>query len=134
VTDRDPLAVGLGSLISGVSYGATCVTLAAILVTIAGAFDARGDALFAGLLFAVIVAVVCGWRLTAPLENLSQRAVVCALSAFGALGLGFILTIMARQVFGLAGLIFFALLLSAAGTAGSRWAIRGRGTRQEGEA
>lgn len=131
MTERDPLAIGLGSLVCGVCYGAACVTLAVILVTIAGAFDARGDALLAGLAFGVIVATVSGWRLTDPLDNLWQRGVVCVLSVFGALGLGFILTIPARQAFGLGGLAFLALVLVAVGTAGSRWAVRGRGTRLE---
>jgi hypothetical protein len=54
------------------------------------------------------------------------------LAVFG-LSLGFILTIFARQVFGLGGLAFLAVVLAAVGTAGSRWAIRGRGTRQEGD-
>ena len=133
MTDRDPLAIGLGALAAGVSFGAACVTLAVILVTIAGAFDARGDALLAGLAFGVIVAVASGSRLSAPLDNLWQRGVVSVLSVFGALGLSFILTIPARQAFGLGGLAFLALFFGAAGMAGSRWAVRGRGTRQEAE-
>lgn len=114
----------------GVCYGAACVTVAVVVVTLAGAFDARGDALIAGLAFGIIVAAVSGWWLSGPLENIWQRGVVCVLSVFGALMLGFILTIPARQAFGLGGLAFLALVLVAIGSAGGRWAVRGRGTRQ----
>jgi hypothetical protein len=131
LTDRDPLAVGLGALICGVAFGAACVTVAVIVVTLAGAFDARGDALIAGLAFGILVAAVSGWRLAGPLDNTWQRGVVCVLSVFGALMLGFILTIPARQVFGLGGLAILALVLIATGSAGGRWSARGRGTRQE---
>ena len=116
------------------SFGAACVTLAVILVTVAGDFDARGDALLAGLIFGIIVAAVSGLRLSVPLDNLWQRGVVGMLSVFGALGFGFILTIPARQAFGLGGLVFLALIFAAIGTAGGRWAVRGRGTRSEREA
>jgi hypothetical protein len=131
VTDRDPLAIGLGSLVCGVSFGAACVTLAVIVVTLAGAFDARGDALLGGLALGILVAATCAFWLSAPLDNLWQRGVVCVLSVFGALMFGFILTIPARQAFGLGGLAVLALGLAAAGAAGGRWALRGRGTRQE---
>jgi hypothetical protein len=50
---------------------------------------------------------------------------------FGALMFGFILTIPARQAFGLGGLAVLALGLAAIGAAGGRWALRGRGTRPE---
>jgi hypothetical protein len=115
--------------VCGVSYGAACVTLALIVVTVAGAFDARGDALIALLAFGILVAAVSGWWLSGPLENIFQRGVVCILSVFGSLMLGFILTIPARQAFGLAGLALLAVVLAALGSAGARWAVRGRGTR-----
>lgn len=127
--ERDPLAIGLGSLVCGSGYGAACVTLAVIVVTLAGAFDARGDALIAGLAFGILVAAVCGWWLAGPLDNLWQRGVVCVLSVFGALMFGFILTIPARQAFGLPGLAGLTAVFVAAGSAGARWAVRGRGPR-----
>jgi hypothetical protein len=129
VTARDPLAIGLGSLASGAGFGAACVTLAVIVVTLAGAFDARGDALLAGLILGMLVAAVSGWWLAGPLDNLWQRGVVCVLAVFGALMFGFILTIPARQAFGLAGLVGLTVLFLAAGSAGARWAVRGRGPR-----
>jgi hypothetical protein len=125
------LAIGLGSLVCGVSFGAACVTLAVIVVTLAGAFDARGDALLGGLALGILVAAVCAFWLSGPLDNLWQRGVVCVLSVFGALMFGFILTIPARQAFGLGGLAVLALGLAAIGAAGGRWALRGRGTRPE---
>lgn len=128
------MAIGLGSLVCGVSFGAACVTVAVIVVTLAGAFDARGDALVAGLALGILVAAVSGWWLSGPLENIWQRGVVSVLSVFGSLMLGFILTIPARQAFGLGGLAILALVLGATGSAGARWAVRGRGTRHaEGE-
>lgn len=127
--ERDPLAIGLGALVCGVSFGAACVTVAVIIVTIAGAFDARGDALIGGLAFGILVAAASAWRLSRPLDNVWQRGVVCVLAVFGALMFGFILTIPARQAFGLGGLAMLALVLVATGSAGARWAVRGRGTR-----
>lgn len=131
--ERDPLAVGLGALVCGVAFGAACVTVAVVIVTIAGAFDARGDALIAGLGIGILVAAVSAWRLSRPLDNVWQRGVVCVLSVFGALMFGFILTIPARQAFGLGGLAMLALALVAIGSAAARWAVRGRGVREEGE-
>lgn len=133
MTDRDPLAIGLGSLVCGVAFGAACVTATLIVVTLAGAFDARGDALIAGLAVGILVAAVSAWRLSRPLDNMWQRGVVCVLAVFGALMFGFILTIPARQAFGVSGLALLALVLMVIGSAGGRWAVRGRGTRQEGE-
>jgi hypothetical protein len=133
VRERDPLAIGLGALICGAAFGAACVTLAVISVTLVGAFDARGDALLGGLTLGILVATASSWLLSGPLDNLWQRGVVCVLAVFGALMFGFILTIPARQAFGMGGLAVLTLLLLAAGAAGARWALRGRGTRQEGE-
>ena len=131
--ERDPLAIGVGALVCGASFGAACVTVAVIVVTLAGAFDARGDALLVGLVCGIVVAAISGWRLSGPLDNLWQRGVVCVLAVFGALGFGFILTIPARQAFGLGGVAILALVFGAIGTAGARWALRGRGERQVAE-
>jgi hypothetical protein len=98
-----------------------------MFVSLAGPSDARGDALIAGLAFGIAVAVVASWRLSHPLENLWQRAVVSVLAVFGALILAFLLTIPARQLMGLAGLIVLAALLLGTGIAAARWAVRGRG-------
>jgi hypothetical protein len=98
-----------------------------------GAFDARGDALLGGLTLGILVAATSGWWLSGPLDNIWQRGVVCVLAVFAALMFGFILTIPARQAFGLGGLAGLAIVLIAAGGAGARWALRGRGTRQAGE-
>jgi hypothetical protein len=106
------------------------VTVAVIIVLVAGMADARGDALIAGLAFGITVAALSGWRLSAPLDNLWQRGVVSVLAVFGALGVAFILTIPARQALGVLGLALLAAALLALALAAGRWAIRGRGSKE----
>lgn len=103
------------------------MTLGLLLVTLFGLVGDRGDALVAALAFGIAVASVVSWRLTRPLDNLWQRGVVSVLSVFGALFVAFILTIPARQVMGLGGLVLLAVVLCAAGFMAARWSRRGRG-------
>lgn len=92
--------------------------------------DARGDALIAGLAFGIAVAALSGWRLSAPLDNLWQRGVVSILAVFGALMVAFILTIPARQAFGILGLALLAAVLLVLALAAGRWAVRARGSKE----
>jgi hypothetical protein len=134
VVEKDPLALGLGSLAAGVGFGGACLTAAQIVV---GIFRARLDpALFresapdpltAGLILAVGVGGGYGWYRSWALENIWQRGVIAVLAAVGAILVGF-LAAPVDGFFGLAGLLVWLLLSIAFGVAGSRWADRGRGT------
>ena len=98
---------------------------------VAGLADVRGDALIAGLAFGIAVAAVTSWRLSGPLDNLWQRGVVSVLAVFGALITALILTTLVHRILGLVGLTLLAAALFVGGIAGGRWAIRGRGPRED---
>ncbi len=127
----------MGALATGVGLGAACITLTLLLMQLAQravatdgnpARDVTGDLLIAGLVAGIAVAALFGWRRSLGVENVWQRGVVAVLSVFGALMIAFFLTIPARQLFGTTGLILLAVAMAAIGVAGSRWAIKGRGT------
>jgi len=141
VTDvrRDPLAIGLGALASGVGLGGATITLAQLLVKLLqGRLDpdryreAAGDPLLAGLLAGVAVAGLFGWRRSRPLENLWQSGVIGVLATVGALLVGF-LAAVADRLLGFPGLIAWGVLSAVVGTAASRWAIAGDEGRATGE-
>ena len=107
------------------------MTLATIAVVIMGAADVRGDALIAGLALGIAVAAITSWRLSRPLDNLWQRGVVSVLAVFGALISALILTTLVHRMLGLVGLAILAVVMFGGGIAGGRWAISGRGPRDE---
>lgn len=130
MAQRDPLAVGLGALLTGVGLGGAVVTLTEIVVNIlrrqldaADYQRAVPDPLFAGLLAALVVGALFGWRRSHGLDNLWQRGVIAVLATVGALLVGFFGAV-ADRVLGLPGLILWGLLAVGAGLGGSRWAIR----------
>jgi MYXO-CTERM domain-containing protein len=127
---KDPLAVGLGALLSGVGLGGTVITFAEILVNalrrrldVSDYQRAAPDPLFAGLLAALVVGALFGWRRSRDLDNVWQRGVIAVLAAVGALLVGF-LGAVADRLLGLSGLILWGLLAVGVGLAGSRWATR----------
>jgi hypothetical protein len=129
---KDPLAIGLGALLTGIGLGAAVITAALIIVLFTersstGNASATGDVLFISLLGGIAVAALFGWRRSRALDNLWQRGVIAVLAPFGALTVVFLLTIPARQLLGLAGLAILLVLTVAGGVAGSRWAMRGTG-------
>jgi len=130
---RDPLAVGIGALATGVGLGGGCVTLTLLLVRLLqrveigryGESVSEIDPIW-GILVGIGVSTLFGWRRSRPLENLWQRGVISVLAVFGAL----FLALLAAAVWHF--LRFFGLVaLSAAcfglGVAGSHWALAGAG-------
>ena len=130
---KDPLALGLGSLASGVAFGGACLTAAQILASILrgdlepNAYrETAADPLLAGLIAAVGVGGACGWYRSASLDNVWQRGVIAVLAAVGAILIGFLAAPLDR-FFGMLGMIVWLLLNVAFGILATRWAIRGRG-------
>ena len=138
-TTKDPLALGLGSLASGVGFGGACLTVAQIAASILrgdlapDAYRANAaDPLLAGLIAAVGVGGAYGWYRSFALDNIWQRGVIAVLAAVGAILIGFLAAPLDR-FFGIAGMIVWVVLNIAFGIFGTRWAIRGKGTEEEGQ-
>jgi len=130
---KDPLALGLGSLASGVGFGGACLTAAQIVASFLrgdlepSAFrETAADPLLAGLIAAVGVGGACGWYRSASLDNFWQRGVIAVLAAVGAILIGFLAAPVDR-FFGLLGLLVWLLLNIAFGILATRWAIKGKG-------
>ncbi len=135
---KDPLALGLGSLASGVGFGGACLTLAQIVAAILrGDLESNvyrqtvPDPLLAGLIAAVGVGGACGWYRSAALDNIWQRGVIAVLAAVGAIIIGFLAAPLDR-FFGLLGMIVWLLLNIAFGILATRWAMRGKGEEGSG--
>ena len=135
---KDPLALGLGSLASGVGFGGACLTAAQILASILrgdlepNAFpETAADPLLAGLIAAIGVGGACGWYRSAALDNIWQRGVIAVLAAVGAILIGFLAAPLDR-FFGLLGMIVWLLLNVAFGILATRWAMRGKGEEGSG--
>jgi len=138
-TAKDPLALGLGSLASGVGFGGACLTVAQIVASIVrgdlapDAYRANAaDPLLAGLIAAVGVGGAYGWYRSFALDNIWQRGVIAVLAAVGAILIGFLAAPLDR-FFGIAGMIVWVVINIAFGIFGTRWAIRGKGTEEEGQ-
>jgi len=130
---KDPLALGLGSLGTGVGFGAACLTAAQIVASIlrgdlepSAYRDTAPDPLLAGLIAAVGVAGVCGWYRSFALDNVWQRGVIAVLAAIGAIIVGFLAAPLDRFL-GIIGLIVWLVLHVAFGILAMRWSIRGKG-------
>jgi len=130
---RDPLAIGLGALATGVGLGGATVTLAQGVVSILRErVDPMyypfvgGDPLLAGLAAGVALAAIFGWRRSRGIDNIWQRGVISVLSAVGAILVGFLAAPIDR-FFGLAGMAVWLVASAAFGALGSSWATRGSG-------
>lgn len=128
---KDPLAIGLGSLATGVGLGGGCLTLAQIAVEVlqhrldpAVYRETAADPLLAGLVAAVVVGAGFGWHRSRAIDNLWQRGVIGVLSAVGAILVGFVAAPVDR-FFGLVGMLVWLAASVAFGIAGSRWAMQG---------
>jgi len=129
VTAKDPLALGLGSLASGVAFGGACMTVSQIALRFSEErFETVGYyELTAGLVAAVGVGGAVGWYRSGALDNTWQRGVIAVLGAVGAVLFGFLAAPLDR-FFGIIGMIVWLLLGVAAGIVATRWANSGRGT------
>ena len=124
---KDPLALGLGSLIGGVGFGGACLTAAQIVVSLnQERYEALGNVLLGGLLVTVGVAGMCGWYRSYQLDNIWQRGVIAVLAAFGGILAGFIAAPI-DNFLGVIGMIVWLAITIVVGVAGTRWAISGRG-------
>jgi len=131
-TVKDPLSLGLGSLASGVCFGAACLTAAQIVAAIlrgdleASAYhETAGNPLMAGLIAAIGVGGVVSWYRSFALDNIWQRGVIAVLGAVGACLVGFMAAIFDR-FFGVIGLIGWLLVNVALGVIAGRWATSGK--------
>ena len=127
-TTKDPLALGLGSLGSGVGFGGACMTAAQIFLALnQQRFEVLGYyTLTAGLITAVGIGGTCGWYRSFALENIWQRGVIAVLAAIGAVLVGFFAALLDR-FFGVLGMVVWLLLTIAFGIISTRWAIKGTG-------
>lgn len=128
---KDPLAIGLGALTSGVGLGGgTIVAGLAIVRSLehhagtAGYEDIAGDPVIAATFAGLAVAATFGWRRTRALENLWQRGVIGVMSVVGAMLVGFIAWPVDRLL-QTPGLIAWAVTTFIVGAAGSAWAVKG---------
>lgn len=78
--------------------------------------------ILAGMFAGVAVAAFFGWRRSRGIENIFQRGVIAALSAFGTLLVGFVLTWTVEGLLGSWGLVGLCILLLAGGVASGMWA------------
>lgn len=125
---KDPLALGLGSLVMGVGFGGAAMTASQIVLSLFGyRFEPTGYyVLTTGLIAGVGIGGTCGWSRSFELGNIWQRGVIAVLGAVGAVLVGFLAAVVER-FFGVAGMIVWLVVSIAFGAAGSRWAIRGKG-------
>jgi len=131
---KDPLAIGLGALATGVGLGGATVTLAQGVVSVLRErVDPMyypfvgGDPLLAGLAAGVALAAIFGWRRSRGIDNIWQRGVIGVLSAVGAILVGFLAAPIDR-FFGLAGMAAWLVASAAFGALGSSWATKGGGS------
>ena len=126
---RDPLAMGLGALATGVGLGGATITAAqGVVAQLRARLDPAdygivGDPLLAGLLAGVALAAFFGWQRSRAIENVWQRGVIAVLSAVGTLIVGFLAEV-AFRLGGAVGLTLWGCGSLAVGIAGSRWAVR----------
>jgi len=135
---KDPLALGLGSLATGVGFGGACLTGAQILASLlrgelapTAYRETAADPLLAGLVAAIGVGGACGWYRSFALDNIWQRGVIALLAAFGAVVIGFLAAPLDRFL-GLIGLIAWLVLNVVFGVLATRWAMRGQGSEGPG--
>ena len=129
---KDPLALGLGSLATGVGFGGACLTAAQIIAALLRQrSESPADPLLAGLVAAVGVGGAYGWFRSFPLDNIWQRGVISVLGAVGAILVGFLAAPLDR-FFGIIGMLVWLAVNLAFGIVGTRWAIKGKGTGDAG--
>jgi hypothetical protein len=128
---KDPLAIGLGALMSGVGLGGGTIVAGLAIVRFlehhtgtAGYEDIAGDPVIAATFAGLAVAATFGWRRTSALDNLWQRGVIGVMSAVGAMLVGFIAWPVDRLLH-TPGLIAWTVTTSIVGAAGSAWAVKG---------
>ncbi len=131
VREKDPLAIGIGALGTGVGFGGACLTIVLLLVRLLqrteisryGQSVSELDPIW-GTAGGILVAVIFSWRRSQGLENMWQRGVISTLSVFGTFFLG-ILAAPVWHFLRFGGMVLLTAGSFALGIAGSRWATRG---------
>ena len=131
VQEKDPLAIGIGALGTGVGFGGACLTIVLLLVRLLqrteisryGQSVSELDPIW-GTAGGILVAVIYSWRRSQGLENMWQRGVISTLSVFGTFFLG-ILAAPVWHFLQFGGMVLLTAASFALGIAGSRWALRG---------
>jgi len=134
---KDPVAIGLGALGSGLGLGGGVLTISLVLVRAvqraniphpgADAVVDTSTDILVGLFAGLAVAAFFGWRRSQGVENIFQRGAIAAISAFGAAMIGFLIAPIFDHFLGLVGLGFAGLLLIAGGVWSGVWACRAAG-------
>ncbi len=128
---KDPLAIGLGALATGVGLGGATVTLAqGVVAVLRDRVDpvywrfVGDDPLWAGVGAGLALGAFFGWVRSPAIDNIWQRGVIAVLAAIGALLVGF-LAALAHGLGGVIGLVVWGAASLALGIVGSQWAIKG---------
>ena len=136
--EKDPLAIGLGALATGVGLGGAIITLAqGVVAVLRERVDPMywrfvgDDPLWAGLVAGLALGAFFGWVRSRAIDNLWQRGVIGVLSAVGAILVGFLAAPIDR-FFGLAGMAVWLVASTAFGALGSSWATKGSGAQEAG--
>ena len=134
---KDPVAIGLGALGSGLGLGGGVLTISLVLVRAiqrANIPHPGGEAvvdtstdILVGLFAGIAVAAFFGWRRSRGVENIFQRGAIAAIAAFGAVMIGFVFAPISDRLGGVIGLVVLALLLLAGGFWSGTWACRAAG-------
>jgi hypothetical protein len=128
---KDPLAIGLGALATGVGLGGATVTLAqGVVAVLRDRVDpvywrfVGDDPLWTGVAAGLALGAFFGWVRSRAIDNIWQRGVIAILAAIGALLVGF-LAALAHGLGGVIGLVVWGAASLALGIVGSQWAIKG---------
>jgi hypothetical protein len=128
---KDPLAIGLGALATGVGLGGATVTLAqGVVAVLRDRVDpvywrfVGDDPLWTGVAAGLALGAFFGWVRSRAIDNIWQRGVIAILAAIGALLVGF-LAALAHGLGGVIGLVVWGAASLALGIVGSQWAITG---------
>ena len=128
---KDSLAVGLGSLATGMGFGGGTIVAALVIVrtlehqvSVATYEESAADPVLIGTFAGMVVAAGFGWWRSRALDNIWQRGVISIMAAVGAVIVGFIAWPVDRFL-GLIGLIVWGVVCLLLGSASSMWARRG---------
>lgn len=134
---KDPVAIGLGALGSGLGLGGGVLTISLFLVRAiqrANIPHPGGDVvvdtstdILVGLFAGLSVAAFFGWRRSQGVENIFQRGAIAVIAAFGAVMIGFLIAPLFDHFVGLVGLAIAGVLLIGAGVWSGMWACRTAG-------
>ena len=129
---KDPLAIGLGALATGVGLGGATLTLAQGVVSVLrDRVDPvywrfiGDDPLWSGVGASLALGAFFGWVRSRGIDNIWQRGVIGVLAAVGALLVGF-LAAVAYSLGNMIGLAVWGCASLALSVLGSRWATKGR--------